>query len=90
MSTSMAQLDKSTAVVFATSSFSRGQEGGNISSLYMDGVFKLFEAVTRINKRVRISRAFKDLVRFNRRRKSKSKHQMMSLVADKENVRPLQ
>jgi len=39
----------------------------------MDAVFKLFNSLSRVNKRTQVAGAFNELNRFTRRRKSKSK-----------------
>ena len=58
-----------------------------ISTHEMDGVFKLFNAISRVKKRLGMQRAMLGLVKFTKRSKKQKKVSTI-VVSDKENMNP--
>ena len=58
-----------------------------ISTHEMDGVFKLFNALSRVKKRLGVQRAMLGLVKFTKRSKKQKKVSTI-VVNDKENMNP--
>jgi len=58
-----------------------------ISTHEMDGVFKLFNAISRVKKRLGMQRAMLGLLKFTKRSKKQKKVSTI-VVSDKENMNP--